>query len=177
MYYDSDVGDRATQFNHWYWMDTSAGQSGGPVWVEDNGSYYILTVNAYEYQFGADANFGTRLNQDKYDQINIWIGVDTPPINPNGLDPNVIIFIAIIAVIGIAVLVIGIVIALRKTKTKLSLAEPYQCNITRYDSEQELSLTQQLRSNTFGFCPNCGKQIFRDTQRYCSNCGYDMHIV
>ena len=31
LYHDYDVGDYANTFNHWYYMDTSGGQSGCPV--------------------------------------------------------------------------------------------------------------------------------------------------
>ena len=76
MYYDSDVGDRATEYNHWYWMDTFGGQSGSPVWRYDGVNRYILSINAYEYIGGFDANFGTRLNTDKFNQINAWLAED-----------------------------------------------------------------------------------------------------
>lgn len=89
MYYDSDVGDRATLYNHWYWMDTFGGQSGSPVWRFDGVNQYILSINAYEYIGGFDANFGTRLNTDKFNQINTWLAEDnsTMPIDrPDLLD-------------------------------------------------------------------------------------------
>ena len=76
MYYDSDGGDRATEYNHWFWMDSFGGQSGSPVWRYDGGARYILSINAYEYIGGTDANFGTRLNADKFDQINMWLAED-----------------------------------------------------------------------------------------------------
>ncbi|MFX0023698.1 MAG: trypsin-like serine protease [Candidatus Hermodarchaeota archaeon] len=174
MYYDSDVGDRASNFNHWYWMDTAGGQSGGPVWQEVNGSYYILTVNAYEYEFGADANFGTRLNQDKFDQINFWIGADTPPSNPNGLDFTTIIII--IAIVGLAVIVLSIIIASRRSRPKLELVQPYEQDSTPYNSESVPLFTPHLYSQNLGICPNCGKEFYRDAQKFCSSCGYDLNI-
>jgi len=76
MYYDSDFGDRATEYNHWFWMDTFGGQSGSPVWRYDGVNQYILSINAYEYIRGYDANFGTRLNTDKFNQINAWLAED-----------------------------------------------------------------------------------------------------
>ncbi|MFX0002934.1 MAG: trypsin-like peptidase domain-containing protein [Promethearchaeota archaeon] len=177
MYYDSDVGDRATNYNHWYWMDTAGGQSGGPVWVEINGSYYILTVNAYEYEFGVDANFGTRLNQDKFDQIITWLAADTPPVTPpSGLDINIIIIIIVIATLGITIVIMIVNAKRKKPSPDVRLVKPYEEDYTPYNLEYTPPLTQQLRSQAFGFCPNCGKEIFRDTQRFCSNCGQDINI-
>ncbi len=77
MYFDSDAGSTSTDNKHWYWADTAGGMSGGPVWRYVNPNRYIMTVHAY----GADAsgNSGTRLNQNKYDMINTWLGLDTPP--------------------------------------------------------------------------------------------------
>ncbi|MDX1797554.1 MAG: trypsin-like peptidase domain-containing protein [Candidatus Lokiarchaeia archaeon] len=174
MYYDSDVGDRADNFNHWYWMDTAGGQSGSPVWEEVNGSYYILTINAYEYENGTDANFGTRLNQDKFDQLNIWLGEDTPPSNPGGLDFTIIIII--IAVVGLAVIVLSIIIASRRSRSKLEVAKPIDQETTFYSSQSIPLFTPHLYSQNIGVCPNCGKQFFRGTQKFCSNCGYDLNI-
>lgn len=90
MYYDSDVGEDADNYFHWYWMDSAQGQSGGPVWQYDGESRYILSINAYEYENGTYANFGTRLNQDKFDQINTWLSADSPPIDrPDLLDRGI----------------------------------------------------------------------------------------
>lgn len=80
MYFDSDVGDRADEYNHWYWMDTAGGQSGSPVWRYDGSNRYILSIFAYEYIGGFDANFGTRLNTDKFDQINLWLAEDNSSV-------------------------------------------------------------------------------------------------
>ncbi|MFX1377927.1 MAG: trypsin-like serine protease [Promethearchaeota archaeon] len=176
MYYDSDVGKNADAYNHWYWMDTAAGQSGGPVWQEENGSYYILTVNAYEYENGADANFGTRLNQDKFDQINIWLASDTPPENPGGWDPNLIVIIIIIASIGVVIVIFSIVMVSRRSRQKLKFVEPYEGPITEYNSESIPLITPQLYSQNLGICPNCGMQFFRDNQRFCSNCGNELRL-
>jgi V8-like Glu-specific endopeptidase len=78
MYYDSDTGRTADEFNHWYYMDTADGMSGAPVWVYSSGNRYITTVHAYGND-GSGSNHGTRLNQNKYDMINTWLGQDTPP--------------------------------------------------------------------------------------------------
>ena len=83
LYRVSDYGDRADEYNHWFWMDSAGGQSGSPVWTYDGENRYILSILAYGYVGGIDANFGTRLNSDKYDQLNTWLGEDSsaPPDN------------------------------------------------------------------------------------------------
>jgi V8-like Glu-specific endopeptidase len=77
MYFVVDNGDRADEYNHWYWMDSAGGQSGSPIWRYDGENRYILSILAYGYENGADANFGTRLNSNKYNQINTWLGDDS----------------------------------------------------------------------------------------------------
>ena len=47
MYFDSDIGDGATEYNHYYMADTAGGMSGGPVWRYVDGNRYIMTVHAY----------------------------------------------------------------------------------------------------------------------------------
>jgi len=81
MYYTSDYGDRADEYNHWFWLDTAGGQSGSPIWRYDGSNRYILTILAYEYVGGVDANFGTRLNNNKFNSINTWLSEDSssPP--------------------------------------------------------------------------------------------------
>jgi len=78
MYFDSDLGVSADQYNHYYWMDMSGGQSGSPVWQNDGGNLYVLSINAYEVEDGLGPNFGTRLNQDKFDQLKAWLAEDSP---------------------------------------------------------------------------------------------------
>ena len=79
MYYDSDSGEDADEYSHWYWMDTAGGQSGSPVWLEDEqGDPYVLSIHAYEYENGEYANMGTRINDDKFDQIISWLEEDSP---------------------------------------------------------------------------------------------------
>jgi len=80
MYFDSDNGRTANEYNHWYYMDTYGGQSGSPVWVyySGTGDRYILTVHAYGND-GSGSNHGTRLNSDKFDRIITWLDADTPP--------------------------------------------------------------------------------------------------
>ena len=79
MYWDSDTGISATEYNHWYNMDTYGGQSGSPVWYEDSGPY-VLTIHAYGGG-GFEPNFGTRINSEKFDDITNWCNEDTPPQN------------------------------------------------------------------------------------------------
>ena len=78
MYFDSDNGAGATTNNHYYWADTAGGMSGGPVWRYVDGSRYIMTVHAYGRD-GLYSNFGTRLNNDKFDRIYTWLGADSAP--------------------------------------------------------------------------------------------------
>ncbi len=78
MYWDSDSGDSASTNNHFYWADTAGGMSGGPVWRYASGNRHIMTIHAYGRD-GADSNFGTRLNNDKYDRIFTWLGSDSAP--------------------------------------------------------------------------------------------------
>jgi V8-like Glu-specific endopeptidase len=81
LYWDSDSGHYADDYNHWYYMDTAGGQSGGPVWVyySSSGNRYILTIHAYGVYGSYTSNHGTRLNNDKFDRTITWIDSDTPP--------------------------------------------------------------------------------------------------
>jgi len=81
MYRASDYGDRADEYNHWFWIDIAGGQSGSPIWTYDGANRYILSILAYEYLNGVDANFGTRLNTNKFNDINTWLSQDatSPP--------------------------------------------------------------------------------------------------
>jgi len=80
MYFVTDVGDLASEYNHWFWMDTYGGQSGAPVWRDDGSNQYILSIVAYESREGLFANFGTRLNTDKFDQLNAWLAEDNSTV-------------------------------------------------------------------------------------------------
>ncbi|MHA1507998.1 MAG: CARDB domain-containing protein [Promethearchaeota archaeon] len=82
MYWVGDNGDRADEYNHWFWMDSAGGQSGSPVWSYDGENRYILSILCYEYINGVDANFGTRLNNNKFDQLNTWLSDDSSTL-PN----------------------------------------------------------------------------------------------
>ncbi len=171
MYYTSDTGESADLNNHWYWLDTSNGQSGSPVWADVNGSLYILSVHTYGYADGETANGGTRLNQDKLDQLATWVAEDSPPLgNPGGWDPNLTLIITFSITIGITIVVIGMLIALRRP----SLRPLRRFQKVRYEQEVSQSIPKQLRSKLFGYCPSCGIGIFRDTQRFCSKCGHDL---
>lgn len=168
MYYVSDMGASVDEYNHWYWMDSAGGQSGSPVWTEVNGSGYILSIHAYEYIGGVYANFGTRLDQDKFDQLNAWLAADTPPVeDSNRWDP----IITIVIVISLAIGIIAVGLIIRKVVRRQSLdLKPYKEDIMYQDSKMETISTTQEKP--LFFCPMCGKGIFRDTQRFCVNCGY-----
>jgi V8-like Glu-specific endopeptidase len=81
IYQTSDYGDRADEYNHWFWLDAAEGQSGSPVWMDDGSNRYILSILAYGYEDGSDTNFGTRLNTNKFNDINTWLSQDasSPP--------------------------------------------------------------------------------------------------
>jgi len=75
MYFDYDLGTYANEYNHWYIIDTSGGQSGSPLWRYDGTNRYILTVHAYSDD-GSGSNHGTRIDKNKFDIIKNWIQAD-----------------------------------------------------------------------------------------------------
>jgi len=75
MYWTNDYGYDANEYNHWFYLDITGGQSGSPVWIYDNGLPYILSVVTSGY-IGLDLNYGTRINQNKYYCIQNWINSD-----------------------------------------------------------------------------------------------------
>jgi len=80
MYWDSDYGEEADLFNHWYYMDTYGGQSGSPVWHDDGSERYVLSIHAYGYKHPqTPVNMGTRIDNTKFDDIISWRSEDTPP--------------------------------------------------------------------------------------------------
>jgi len=85
--WDDNNGDGATTNNHFYWADTGPGESGGPVWRYEGGSRYIMTTHAYG-PGNPDANYGTRLNTDKYDRIFTWLAADSAPTDKADLIDN-----------------------------------------------------------------------------------------
>jgi glutamyl endopeptidase len=80
LFWDSDVTRVATGYVHWYYMDTGVAMSGSPVYTEFAGSRYICTIHT-RGDDGTGSNHGTRLDQDKYDQIDTWLSEDTPPVD------------------------------------------------------------------------------------------------
>ncbi len=79
LYYSYEPGRGATSNNHYYEADTAGGMSGCPVWRLTGGNRYIMTVHAYGGGGSPNPNYGTRLNQEKYDRIFTWLGADTAP--------------------------------------------------------------------------------------------------
>ncbi len=75
LYWCSDNGVSADEYNHWYNLDTTGGQSGSPVWIYYNNVPYILSIVTYGID-GLDINYGTRINQNKYYCIGNWITAD-----------------------------------------------------------------------------------------------------
>ena len=89
MYYASGSGDSADEYNHWFWLDSAPGQSGSPVWTYDGSNRYIMSILAYSYENVTYPNFGTRINQDKFDQISIWLNEDSSNPLPDLRDRGV----------------------------------------------------------------------------------------
>ena len=83
MYFDSDLGAGADEFNHWYYMDTAGGQSGSPVWYIDGTSRNVLSVHAYGagWPLYPNSNMGTRLSEYWFGLIDYVREGDTPPID------------------------------------------------------------------------------------------------
>lgn len=82
---ENDTGD-ADEYNQWYKMDTAGGQSGGPVWRQNSTGYYIYAVHT---RGGTSYNNGTRINQNKYNNITEWLIDDSfslPPDKPDMVD-------------------------------------------------------------------------------------------
>ena len=86
-WFDTDSGHSATDFRHFYFMDTFGCQSGSPVWRLESGNRYILSVHAYGDTSGTpgQTNGGTRLHQAKFDSIISWLAADTPPTDKSDL--------------------------------------------------------------------------------------------
>lgn len=80
MYYDADYGMMADEYNHWYYMDMYGGQSGGPVWFYDGMEHYVVTINAYSDLY-FECSMGTRINFEKFNDIDTWFTYYIPPID------------------------------------------------------------------------------------------------
>jgi V8-like Glu-specific endopeptidase len=80
MYWDADYGMMADEYNHWYYMDMYGGQSGGPVWYYNGINHYVLSINAYS-DYNHECSLGTRINFNKFNDIETWCGWDTPPVD------------------------------------------------------------------------------------------------
>ncbi|MHA1509856.1 MAG: trypsin-like serine peptidase, partial [Promethearchaeota archaeon] len=77
MYWSSELGFGASEYIHYYYLDTYGGQSGSPVWNNDTGPT-VLSVHAYGSS-GANPNMGVRINNEKYTDLIVWLNEDTPP--------------------------------------------------------------------------------------------------
>ncbi len=75
MYWTNDYGLDANEYNHWFYLDITGGQSGSPVWIYYNGGPYILSIVTSSIN-GLDLNYGTRINQNKYHCIDNWLIAD-----------------------------------------------------------------------------------------------------
>jgi glutamyl endopeptidase len=174
MYFDSDDGAMADEYNHWFWMDTAAGQSGSPVWLYDGEDRFILSVFAYEYVGGTSANFGTRLNQDKFDAINRWLeedaGLTYDPPDQNYwqiIIPSIIIGVVVVIALGIVIYIV----AKQKKYARERALEQYPSYPT-YESQPVEYRTVSLMPHTF--CPMCGRKITNPQAHYCVDCGYKL---
>ena len=78
---DYDKGHSATEYRHFYFMDTYGGQSGSPVWGEIGGKRYILSIHGYGDSAATPGvtNGGTRINTEKYNKIQQWRALDRSP--------------------------------------------------------------------------------------------------
>lgn len=80
-HYDSGAGTSSCNANncltHEYWMITTNGQSGGPVWKQDsfdNGNRHILSVISGGFSDDPTRpNVGTRITNKRYEDIGSWI--------------------------------------------------------------------------------------------------------
>jgi len=87
MWYDADNAHSTDEYNHWYYMDTYGGMSGGPVWryVSSEDERYILATHTCGTEGcgidGKGVNHGTRLNQDKFNALIYWCDNDTAPVD------------------------------------------------------------------------------------------------
>ena len=83
MYFDSDLGAGADEYNHWYYMDTYGGQSGSPVWYYDGTYRYVLSIHTYGtgWPLYPNSNMGNRLSEYWFSFINDVREGDTPPID------------------------------------------------------------------------------------------------
>ena len=170
MYYTSDQGEVASEYNHWYWLDTAGGQSGSPVWHEVDGEAYILSVHAYHY-YGEYANFGTRLNQDKFDDITTWLASDTPPTpKPDEIDPVIIVLV----VVAVSAVVVVVAPSIRNVLTKrhINVRKSHRMDSIYEDSGR--IKTPLVQTEPLFYCPMCGKGVFRGKARFCVSCGYSL---
>jgi V8-like Glu-specific endopeptidase len=82
MYWETGPSDHADAYEVYYAMSTAGGQSGSPVWRYDGTptGRYIDAVHAY----GADPlNFGTRITQDRLNDLGAWRTEDDAQRPPN----------------------------------------------------------------------------------------------
>jgi glutamyl endopeptidase len=81
LYWDADYGLYATERKHYYLMDASGGQSGGPVWIYvENEDRYIISIHTTgDASDPPQWNYGTRLDSTKFNDAVSWCRTDTPP--------------------------------------------------------------------------------------------------
>lgn len=78
LYWASGYATRATENVLYHTIDSSAGQSGGPVWRYDQASEqsHIMAVHAYG---ASNENSGARISSSRFTDIGDWTALDDPP--------------------------------------------------------------------------------------------------
>ncbi|MEJ2293811.1 MAG: hypothetical protein P8Y23_03500, partial [Candidatus Lokiarchaeota archaeon] len=122
------------------------------------------------------ANFGTRLNQDKFDRINTWLMEDSSTQSPSSpFNNNLIILISIVSTIGVVIIISGVTIFImlrKKTKRKITEIEAID-QYSSYPTITQEPITRYIPTHgTFSYCPMCGSKLANPSAQYCVICGY-----
>ncbi|MEM9670424.1 MAG: trypsin-like serine protease [Pseudomonadota bacterium] len=74
--FHSNSVHKLTDHRVYYQIDTTSGNSGGPVWIQDvaaDDAPYCVAIHAYSVGDGVNANSGPRINSDVFDLIQSWV--------------------------------------------------------------------------------------------------------
>ena len=69
-------GDGADELMHYHWLDSFPGQSGSPIWYENDSQRYVVSILAYS-RGSTQSNLAVRLNTDKADLVSGWLVQDS----------------------------------------------------------------------------------------------------